>query len=145
MGGGGNVFKKVFSSIPVIGDVVQGLEAEDAGKEAAKMREREADESRRRLARQQAQNLGEARARAGASGVKLTGSTAGFISDLERNYAAELNWMRSAGQSAAAAERRRGELAGMAAYGRAFSNAIGLATATKQLGWWGSDEETPSV
>ena len=138
MGGGGDVFKKVFGSIPVVGDIVQGIGAEEAGEDAAKQAEREADESRRRLARQQQANLGEARARVGASGIKLGGSTAGFINDLSRNYAAELDWIRESGASAAAAERRRGELAGMAAYGRAFSNALGLATATKQLGWWGT-------
>ena len=133
----GGSSKKIFGSIPVIGDVVQGLESEKAGKEAAKQREAEAEESRRRLRRQQEQNLGEARARAGASGIKTTGSTAAFIEDLAANYRAELNWLEKSGAAAAEAERRRGEIAGMQSYNRAFTNALSLATTGRQMGWWG--------
>lgn len=132
----GGAPKKIFGSIPVIGDVVQGLETEDLAKKSAKQREAEARESRRRLARQQRANIGEARARAGASGVKTTGSTAAFIEDLAESYRAELAWLEKSGASAADAERRRGELASMGSYSRAFSNAISLAAMGYDMGWF---------
>lgn len=140
----GGASKKIFGSIPVIGDVVQGMEAEKTAKKAAKQREAESAESRRRLALQQRRNLGEARARAGASGVKTTGSTATFIEDLASNYRAELDWLRKSGAAASEAERRRGELAGMQAYGRAFNNAVTFADAAYKYGWFSGGGAKPT-
>jgi len=62
-----------------------------------------------RMAQEQAQ--GEARARAAASGVTLTGSTGSVLTEQERVHGEELGWMAKAGGQKADIIRKQGETA----------------------------------
>ena len=85
-----------------------GKRQEAAGKEAEKMakknaeRERaETEEAARRLEKEQGRTMALARARAAASGVSGVGSTGLFLSELESENRAELDWLLEAGKTRA--------------------------------------------
>ena len=107
----------------------KGVAAENAARALA-----ESKEAARRLKGQQEANLSEARARAAASGVGSGGSQGQYIEGMEAGFKAELAWLKKSGTSAAAIERRKGDLAA----GAASSAATGSAFATLGQGAQGS-------
>ena len=90
---------------------------EASGREAQRLAQLNADrtraetaESASRLKAQQRANLGEARARLAASGVKSrTGSQGKFASGMKSAMAGELAWLKKAGASRAMIEHRQGD------------------------------------
>lgn len=85
-----------------------------AAKENAAMELKEANEEARRMGVAQKSQLSEAKARAGASGVRTTGSQLGFLERLEENQGKELDWLKKSGASRADFIKRTGAIqAGM--------------------------------
>ena len=111
----------------------QKYEAADQAEEIAELNARnaemEAEESARRLEKQQASNQSLARARAAASGAGGE-SVANYLEDMEREDENQLDWIRRAGSSQAGILRRQGAHAATAARGEATA---GMITAGAQV------------
>lgn len=70
----------------------------------------ENEEALRRLKKQQAVTLSEARARAAASGVSTEGTQRTYLEEMADAFKSETDWLRSSGASQAAITQREGEL-----------------------------------
>ena len=88
--------------------LVDDFTGETAAKEADRRADRQRDqdmlelnEQLRRTDLANEQKLGRARAMAGASGAKYSGSTAGYVEEMSKNFSVERDWMRRAGLSQA--------------------------------------------
>ena len=116
----------VFSTYSSYKEGKEGEKSAKAMAEAnAKRAQEETDESARRLQSQQKENLSEARARAAASGVGSGGSQGKYLSGLEEEMGAELDWLTRSGKSQSDLLRQEGNLAGEQAANRGTAGAIG--------------------
>lgn len=85
----------------------------------------ENEEALRRLKKQQASTMAEARARAAASGVTSEGTQRTYLEEMADAFKSETDWLRSSGASQAAITQREGELRAQT------TSATGIASAFK--------------
>ena len=95
----------------------------ETGKDNAKAMREETTESLKRLKRTQSRNVSAMRARAYASGVKVTGSQALFINTMKDEYQSDAAWMSKAGHSRADIARATSDTAAWMGAGKAFTTA----------------------
>lgn len=100
-----------------------GYKEREAGKDNARLMREETTESLKRLKKTQDRNVSAMRARAAASGVKVTGSQAKFIKSKASEYESERKWMAKVGASRAEIARETGDTAAWMGAGKAFSTA----------------------
>jgi hypothetical protein len=104
-----------------------GKDAKKASRRNAERIRKEAAEKRRRESRSQKQKQSTLRARAAASGIKISGSTKNFLDDYINEDEKQLSWMTSAAESNADMMKKAGKAAkknaSLGAYGSFFSAA----------------------
>jgi len=87
-----------------------GREARDIANENAARERAEAAEAARKLKKSQDQILSETRARAAASGVSAESATVStYLTEMEKNFQDEQDWIKKSGASAAAIQAKQGE------------------------------------
>ena len=110
-----------------------GKDAKKAARRNAERIRKEAAEKRRRESRSQKQKQSTLRARAAASGIKISGSTKNFLDDYINEDEKQLSWMSNAAESQASIMKKQGKAAkknaSLGAYGSFFSAASN---------WWDS-------
>ncbi len=70
----------------------------------------ENEEALRRLKKQQAATMAEARARAAASGVQVEGTQKSYLEEMKEAFKSETDWLRDSGASQAYITQREGTL-----------------------------------
>jgi len=131
--------------------IYSGMEAKDAADRQAAEQERlarenaaaieaETAENARRLSMQQAEREGMAMAKAAASGVKTSGSTGDYLSDMSTEHKRELDWLKKSGASQAGIAKQSGytQAQGTRNAGQQALNqgiAGGIKTAGSTMGW----------
>ena len=98
-------------------------DAEQLAKEQADRQKAEAEEMARRAEKDASRQESLARARAAASGIGAGGSTALYMSELEKTQREEIDWIRRAGASQARLTRKEGRWA----YRRGMAGAVSTA------------------
>lgn len=96
----------------------------------------ENEEALRRLKKQQAVTLAEARARAAASGVSTEGTQKTYLDEMKEAFKSETDWLRSAGASQAFITAREGELRAKTTSASGISS--GLSQAGGAVSYYGS-------
>ena len=127
-------------------------EAERMGREKAARIEAETAEQKRREKLMQEQVEGGATARAAASGVQLTGSTAQALTSLYEEHKRQLDFLDLSGRMRAREAVSEGRAAGAAGRAQAkqtqfnaFASAVGgIYGAGRNQGWWGVPSTTTS-
>ena len=115
--------------------------AKRAGKKAARLIMEETQETLRRLKLDQKNTLGTLTARAGASGVRMGGSTAAYRDRMTMEMQQELDWTLRAGQTRARQAKKQGGYVGQAAGNQGVSSALSILGSVAETGynanWWG--------
>lgn len=99
-----------------------GQKAEAAAEENARRIRLETEEQARRQKKAQEAKMGEARARARASGIQAGGSQDIYMEEMETEFGRELDWLRASGASRAGAAQRQGQVARQQATGQALGS-----------------------
>jgi len=98
-----------------------GKKADGIADANAKREEEEATEAARKLKLQQDRILGETRARSAASGIDAdSGTVQAYMSEMQKNFSDELDWIKKSGASAADIRRREGSYQRQAATAKAW-------------------------
>lgn len=95
----------ISTALTAFGAVQQYRAGKDAEREAEMLSEQQRADERNRARAEQA----ERRARAAASGIQLTGSSAQFMEAAERQDKKRLDWMKRTGKARAKGLRKQGE------------------------------------
>lgn len=97
---------------------------------------RENEEALKRLKKQQAANLAEARARAAASGVTTEGTQKTYLEEMKDAFKNEVDWLRSSGASQAVIAQQEGYL--RADITRTQGISQGLSKVGSSMSYWSS-------
>jgi len=110
-----------------------GKRAESIAEDNAHRAKMEAEEEARRLSRSQRRNQSSLRARAAASGIKLSGSTKTYLDEYVDEDSRQLDWQKKSGKSREGLIRKQGKdqkkTAQYGAYGSFFNT---------MSSWWDS-------
>jgi hypothetical protein len=104
-----NLFKLGAGLYSVKQQYDAGRDAEKAGRRNAARLEAETEETKRRTRREQRKRQSSLRARAAASGIKLSGSTKTFLDDYVEEDERQLSWLEESGKSQASILRKQGK------------------------------------
>lgn len=133
----GTVVSYIAVAVAAAGAAYSAYSAHEAAAEQKKIAAQNAarikaenEEALRRLKKQQASNLSEARARAAASGMDTSGTQKSYLDEMADAFKSETDWLRSSGASQAAITQREGNLRADATRSAGISKGIsGVASA----------------
>jgi uncharacterized protein HemX len=94
----------------------------------------ENDEALRRLKKQQAATMAEARARAAASGVTVEGTQKSYLEEMKEAFKSETDWLRDSGASRAYITQREGTLKAQTTSAQGISSAFSGASSAFSAG-----------
>lgn len=100
-----------LTALSAIKQYRSGQKAQSAAEENARRIKSETEEQARRAKKGQEAKMGEARARARASGTAGGGSQELYMGEMESEFGRELDWLRASGAGRAESARRGGEIA----------------------------------
>jgi len=101
----------VLTALSAVQQYRAGQKAEAAGEENARRIRAETEEKARRTKKGQEAKMGTARARAAASGTADGGSQDIYMSEMEKEFGIELDWLRASGAGQAESAKRGGQVA----------------------------------